>query len=190
MNDILNDYLQSLYEFDVLPIEEEHRLAGLIQQGDTKALDKLVSHNLRFVVHIVCKMTAWKHGNVTSEDLISMGNEQLIISAKRWTPTNNARFATFAKSFIERGVRRELDNTSNMIRLPVNVMQSIKKMHYIERTLSTDLGRKPRASEIAEAMGLTEDRVLEFKTFLTHEPESLDLMEETYREEESDGDYC
>ena len=119
-----------------------------------------------------------------------MGNEQLIISAKRWTPTNNARFATFAKSFIERGVRRELDNTSNMIRLPVNVMQSIKKMHYIERTLSTDLGRKPRASEIAEAMGLTEDRVLEFKTYLTHEPESLDLMEETYREEESDGDYC
>lgn len=185
MTDILNDYLQSLFKYEVLPIEEEHRLAGLIQQGDTKALDKLVSHNLRFVVHVVCKMTAWKHGNVTSEDLISMGNEQLIVAAKRWTPTNNARFATFAKSFIERGVRREMDNTSNMIRLPVNVMQSIKKMHYVERKLSSDLGRKPKSSEIAEAMGVSEFKVQEFKTFLTHEPESLDHIEESQQEEDN-----
>jgi RNA polymerase primary sigma factor len=175
-----------LYKYNVLPIEEEHRLAELIQGGDTQALDKLVHHNLRFVVYIVSKMTAWKHGNMSSEDLISMGNEQLIISAKRWTPTNNARFATYAKSFIERGVSRELDNTANMIRLPVNVMQSVKKMRYTERTLTNTLGRKPKAIEIATAMGISEDMVMEFKTLITHEPESLDQMEDALFMEDND----
>jgi RNA polymerase primary sigma factor len=186
MSDILNDYLQSLYKFDVLPVEEEHRLSALIQQGDTEALNVLVHHNLRFVVYVVSKMTAWKHSNVSSEDLISMGNEQLIISAKRWIPTNNAKFATYAKSFIARGVNRELDNTANMIRLPVNVMQSVKKMRYTERTLTNTLGRKPKAIEIALAMGISEDMVMEYKTIITHEPESLDQMEDALFMEDND----
>jgi len=82
------------------------------QYGDQKALDKLIKHNLRFVVYVVRKMTYWKYGKMPLEDLLAMGNEQLTIAARRWTPTNNARFATYAKSFIEKGIRREMDNTA------------------------------------------------------------------------------
>jgi DNA-directed RNA polymerase specialized sigma subunit len=42
-------------------------------------------------------MTAWQHGKMPLEDILAMGNEQLLIAARRWKPTNNAKFATYAK---------------------------------------------------------------------------------------------
>ena len=186
-NDILTDYLQSLYGVDILPTEEEHRLAYRIATGDQKALDKLIKHNLRFVVYVIRKMTAWKYGKMPLEDLLAMGNEQLTIAAKRWTPTNNARFATYARSFIEKGVRRELDNTANLIRLPVNIMEAVKKMNYNERALSQVLGRKPKISEVATMMGVDEERVRLLQSYLTREPISLEhLNEERFLEEQDD----
>ena len=101
--DVLNQYLQSLYGvsgIEPLPVEEEHNLAKQIQAGDHRALDKLVRHNLRFVVFLLKNTTAWQHGTMPIEDLINIGNEQLVKAAKKWKPTNNARFATYARSFI------------------------------------------------------------------------------------------
>ena len=101
-NDLLSGYLQSLYGIEPLTTEEEHILASRIAEGDDVALDKLITHNLRFVVYVVRKMTAWQHGKVPVEDMIAMGNEALLVAAMRWKPTNNAKFATFAKSFSAR----------------------------------------------------------------------------------------
>ena len=169
MSDVLDTYLQSLYGISVLPIEEEHNLSKQIHAGDMRALEKLIKHNLRFVVFVVRRLTAWQYGHVPAEDLVSMGNVHLIIAAKRWKPTNNCRFATYAKPFIERGVTRELDNTTNTIRLPVGIMTSIKKMAYIERKL----GGSPTTQQRAKTMGVTEAKVHQLKSYLLFEPISL-----------------
>jgi RNA polymerase primary sigma factor len=185
--DTLTEYLQSLYGIDILPLSEEHKLAKRIATGDQKALEKLVRHNLRFVVYVVRKMTAWGYGKMPVEDLLAMGNEQLLIAGRRWIPTNNARFATYARSFIEKGVRRELDNTANIIRLPVNIMEAIKKMNYTEKTLLQKLGRKPRESELATELGVEEDRVRQLQSYLSREPVSLDhINDEKFLEEQDE----
>jgi RNA polymerase primary sigma factor len=186
-NDILSDYLQSLYGIEPLSVEEEHRLANLIQQGDEQALEKLITHNLRFVVYVVRKMTAWNHGKVPVEDMVSMGNECLLISARRWKPKNNAKFATYAKPFIEKGVRRELDNTANIIRLPINIMEAIKRLNYNDRVLSQILGRKPKNAELAKIMNITESNIAELQSFMTTEPISIDqLNTERFSDEQDD----
>lgn len=183
-NDILNDYLQSLFGIDVLPVEEEHELARKIQAGDDSALDKLVTHNLRFVVYVVRNMTAWNHGKVPVLDLVSMGNEALVIAARRWVPKNNARFATYAKPFIRMGVRRELDNTANMIRLPINIMEQIKKLHYNERALIQILGRNPTVSELAKVTGFSEAKIHKLRGCIAREPISLEVRDqESFYEE-------
>jgi len=182
--DTLNQYLQGLFGIEPLPVKEEHELARRIQAGDDKALEKLVKHNLRFVVYVLKQTSAWSHGSTPVDDLINIGNEQLVKAAKRWTPTNNARFATFAKSFILKGTRRELDNTTHMIRLPVNISEQIKKMNYLERTLGQVLGRKPKTSEVATMMGVGEDKVLQLQSYLTREPVSLDAINEEKQEED------
>lgn len=179
-SDVLTEYMQSLYGIEPLPREEEHQLSKQIQAGDQRALEKLITHNLRFVVYVLRKSTAWANSKVNVEDLISMGNEQLLIAAKRWVPVNNARFATYAKSFIEKGVRRQLDNTENIIRLPVNIMEATKKLNYTEKALSHVLGRKPKVKEIATMMGVTEDKVRQLQSYTHYEPISLDnIIEES-----------
>jgi RNA polymerase primary sigma factor len=187
-SDILSDYLQSLFGIDPLSTEEEHNLAVRIQKGDEKALEKLVKHNLRFVVYLLRNTTSWNYGKTPQEDLLAIGNEQLLISARRWIPKNNARFATYARSFILRGVTRELDNTEKLIRLPVNIMEAVKKMNYNERALSQVLNRRPKISEIATMMGVTEDRVRQLQSYLIREPMSIDhrINEEMMFEEESE----
>ena len=183
-NDILSDYLQSLYGIEPLTVEEEHELAKKIQAGDERALEKLITHNLRFVVYVVRKMTAWNHGKVPVEDMVAMGNEALLIAGRRWVPKNNARFATYAKTFIEKGVRRDLDNTANIIRLPINIMEQVKKLNYTERSLSQVLGRKPKVSEIATLMGITEAKVHQLLGYISREPISLDYInQEKFTEE-------
>ena len=185
-NDIKTDYLQSLYGIRTLSTKEEHELAKKIQEGDDDALEKLVTHNLRFVPHVVTKMTAWQHGKTPLEDILAIGNEMLLIAAKRWKPHKDVPFAGYARPFIERGVRRELDNTANIIRLPVNIMEGLKKMNYNERALSQVLGRKPTVGELATILGTTPAKVHQLKGYISREPISLDNIEHDKHFEEND----
>jgi RNA polymerase primary sigma factor len=176
-SDLKSYYLKSLYGIKVLSTEEEHELARRIQEGDDDALEKLVTHNLRFVPHVVTKMTAWQHSKMPMEDILAIGNEMLLIAAKRWKPYKDVPFAGYARPFIERGVRRELDNTANIIRLPVNIMEALKKMNYNEQALSQVLGRKPTVAELSTILGVSTARIHQLRGYINREPISLDSLE-------------
>lgn len=187
-NDLLSDYLQSLYGVEPLSVEEEHELSKRIQEGDEDALEKLITHNLRFVVYVVRKMTAWHHGKVPVEDMLAMGNEALFMAGRRWKPKNNARFATYAKSFIEKGVRRDLDNTANLIRLPINIMEQIKKFNYNKRSLAQVLGREPKIGELATIMNVSEAKIHQLQSHINKEPISIHNLKQENNMEERDDD--
>lgn len=186
MNDFLTDYLQSLYGIPVLDSEEEYELALRISKGDEQALDRLVTHNLRFVVYVVRKLTAWNHARTPQEDLIGMGNMALLKAARQWKPTNGAKFATYAKGFIIRGIERGLDDTENLIRIPIKVREEIRKLMYTERALTQTLGRPPTSAEVATILNKTTKRVNQLKFYLSQEPASLDALQLDKLEDEQD----
>jgi len=177
-NDLLTVYLQGLINEDIqgLTKAEEYDLATRISTGDEKALETLVKANLRLVVYLLKKTTAWQFSNVPPEELIQLGIEALILAAKKWTPTKNARFASYAGNYILRYVTRQLDNTERLIRLPVNVVESIKKMHYLDRKLRQSLGREATPKELAAEMGVTTRKISQLKGYVTREPVSLDAI--------------
>ena len=186
-NDIKTDYLQELMRINIptLSLDEERDLGLRIAKGDAKALDKLVTHNLRFVPYVLKKGSYWQHSKTPVEDVIGIGNEMLIIAAKRWKPMGSIRFSAFARSFILRGVQRELDNTSNTIRLPINIMEGIKRMNYNEQALAQVLGRKPSTQELATIMGTSTTKIYQLKGYISREPVSLDnLNQEKHTEED------
>jgi RNA polymerase primary sigma factor len=185
-NDFLTDYLNSLYGISVLSSKEEYKLAEKIANGDDEALEKLVKHNLRFVVYTVKKLTAWNHSRVPQEDLIGLGNEALLKAASQWKPKNGAKFATYAKKFIIRGVERGLDNTENLVRIPIKVREEIRKMTYTERALTQTLGREPTVMELSNLLNKTPKRISQLKFFLIQEPTSLDALNLDKLEEEND----
>ena len=74
----LNRYLDEIGRESLLTADEERDLALKIQQGDSKALNRLVEANLRFVVSIASQ---YKGKGLSMDDLISEGNLGLMKAA-------------------------------------------------------------------------------------------------------------
>lgn len=86
-------YFYSLRNYKKLSREEERELAIKIQEGDNNALNKLVEHNLRFVVKVA---KGYRDRGVSFADLISEGNLGLIHAAKKFDPNKDVKFVSYA----------------------------------------------------------------------------------------------
>ena len=181
----LSDYMKSLYGIEPLTIQEERSLHAKIAKGDELALEKLVTHNLRFVVTTVKNTPTWHHSGVDMEDLIGLGNEALLLAAKKWQPMDNIRFISYARQVILTEVNRGVANTKNLIRLPVNITEEIRKMSYLERILIQKLGREPSLHELAQELNETPLRIAELKGILNKEPISLEHFNTEHLGDES-----
>ena len=76
-----------------LPSAEEQLCFEKMEQGDAKAREKLISHNLRLVAHIAKKYAG---GQTDSDDLLSIGTIGLIKAVSSFSFRKGTRFATFA----------------------------------------------------------------------------------------------
>ena len=170
----LSDYMKMLYGIPTLTATQERELAKKIAQGDDLALEEMVTHNLRFVVTTVKNTPAWRHSGVPMEDLIGAGNEALIEAARKWQPIDGIRFVSYARQVILTEVNRAVANTKNIIRIPVNVTEEIRKMRYTERILTQELGREPTTVELATKLGVDPLRIAELDGILQREPISLE----------------
>ena len=81
-----------------LSAAEERECFEKMEQGDKGARDKLISHNLRLVAHIIKK-----YYNTSSEqdDLISIGTVGLIKGVSTFDYKKGTRFATYASRCVE-----------------------------------------------------------------------------------------
>jgi RNA polymerase sporulation-specific sigma factor len=78
--------------------EEEQFLSEQLANGDEKAREKLIVHNLRLVVYIAKK---FESSGVNIEDLISIGTIGLIKAVNTVSPEKNIKLATYASRCIE-----------------------------------------------------------------------------------------
>jgi RNA polymerase primary sigma factor len=180
----LSDYVRSLYGIKPLTREEERTLAERIAGGDELAIDKLVTHNLRFVVTTIKNTPTWHHSGVDMEDLLGFGNEALLLAAKKWKPQGNIRFISYARKVILTEVNRGVANTKNIIRLPVNITEELRRIKYNERTLSQELGREPSNKELADKMGIATERIDHINSIINKEPISLEAFDTDHLKEE------
>lgn len=78
--------------------EEEREVMERIANGDEKAREPLIVHNLRLVVYIAKK---FENTSVNIEDLISIGTIGLIKAVNTFSPQRNIKLATYASRCIE-----------------------------------------------------------------------------------------
>jgi len=78
--------------------QEEARCLAACRQGDRGARDRLISHNLRLVAHVVKK---YYPGTEDTDDLISIGTIGLIKAVSSFDAGKNTRFSTYAARCIE-----------------------------------------------------------------------------------------
>lgn len=167
----LNWYLQEIAKIKQLTPEEEREVGLLIQSGDQDALKRMVEANLRFVVTI-CKK--YRGLGLTFLDLLNEGNIGLIEAAKRYDPSRNVKFITYAVWWIRQAIIHALAKQSGAFGLPqkqANLMYQLKKKKSV---LSQKLQRSPTSVELAEALDVT---VQEVETLLQVSEENLSLDE-------------
>jgi RNA polymerase primary sigma factor len=101
--DELDKYFEDVKKYNKrLTQDEEIELSYKIRSGNKDALDKLVKHNLRFVISVAKKYRS--KTDVSFADLISEGNIGLINAAKKFDPTRNVRFSSYAKWWIKASI--------------------------------------------------------------------------------------
>ena len=85
--------------------EQEQELSERLAQGDEKARETLIVHNLSLVVYIAKK---FENSGVNIEDLISIGTIGLIKSVNTFCPGKNIKLATYASRCIENEILMHL----------------------------------------------------------------------------------
>ena len=88
--------------------EEEIHYVELVQQGDQKARNKLIEHNLRLVVFLAKK---YENTKVDLEDLVSIGTIGLIKGVNTYRLDKNIKLATYASRCIDNEILMYLRKT-------------------------------------------------------------------------------
>ncbi len=161
IDDPVKMYLKDIGKVPLLSAEDEIELAKKILEGDMEAKARLCQANLRLVVSIAKR---WANTNALSFlDLIQEGNMGLLRAVEKFDHTKGFRFSTYATWWIKQAITRAIADQSRTIRLPVHMVETINRYSRTVRTLTQQLSREPTLEEIAEAMGLSEAKVIEIK---------------------------
>jgi len=183
-------YLKQISRYALLTADEEIKIGTEIQRLRAFIADKtvdpneieasqcnlievknrMISSNLRLVVSIAKN---YQHRGLSLLDLIDEGNIGLIEAVERFDYTRGCRFSTYGTWWIRQAIIKSLADKGRVIRIPIHMLNTIKKCYFVAKQLTQELGRDPRTDELAEKLGMEPKRVKEIMK-LSQETASLD----------------
>lgn len=180
----LSMYLRDIEKIPLLDRDEEFDLALKAKNGDSKARERLVNGNLRFVVSIAKQ---FQNRGLPLIDLISEGNIGLLTAIDKFEPEKGYHFISYAVWWIRQSILKAIGEKSRMIRLPMNksadLIQVLHAKSEIEKVGSDDA----TIEQIAEQCGMEAQDVLELMQ-MSRDVSSLDAP--VNREEDTSfGDF-
>jgi RNA polymerase primary sigma factor len=149
-----------------LPADESRAMQRRADDGD-EAKSSLIQANLRLVVSIAKRYVG---RGMQFLDLIQEGNMGLMRAVEKFDYTKGFKFSTYATWWIRQAITRSIADQARTIRIPVHMVESINRVHRMQRQMVQELEREPTVDELADAVGMSADRVREIQRI------SLDLL--------------
>jgi RNA polymerase primary sigma factor len=168
--DPLKLYVRQIGDGPLLTPAEERELARRKDEGDEWAKRRLIECNLRLVMSITRN---YVNSGVPLLDLIQEGNLGLIRAVEKFDYRLGFKLSTYATWWIRQAVTRAIADQGRTIRLPVHVVDQVRRVMRARRILTQQLNRDPLPDEIAAESGIDVKRVNELFD-LVEDPVSLE----------------
>jgi RNA polymerase sigma factor (sigma-70 family) len=132
-------------------------LERLVLEGE-RAKDLFIRANLRLVVSIARR---YVRSGMPMLDLIQEGNTGLVRAVEKFDYERGFKFSTYATWWIRQAISRAIAQQERTVRLPVHLVEDVNRMRSVARQLTRELGSDPEPDQIAQALGVTVERVIE-----------------------------
>ncbi len=152
----LGIYFRDIGRINLLTKDEEVQLARRVRRGDSEALARLVTANLRFVVSVAKRYVGL---GLSLEDLVAEGNVGIIRAARKFDDRRGVRFLSYGVWWIKQAMLQALAEQVPVVRIPLNRNGLMHKLQKTADQLRKALEREPTYAEIAKAVSLSEDEV-------------------------------
>jgi RNA polymerase sigma-32 factor len=157
----LHNYLRGISQYKLLSRDEEQILfRRLNEQGDSKAVQKLVTSNLRLVVKIALDYRRMWMQNLL--DLIQEGNIGLMKAVEKFDPDKKVKFSYYASFWIKAYIIKHLMDNFRLVK--IGTTQAQRKLFFRlkkEKQKLRDEGIEPKAELISDRLGVSKKEVVE-----------------------------
>jgi RNA polymerase sigma factor (sigma-70 family) len=138
---------------------ERGELEQLVVEGE-RAKDLFIRANLRLVVSIARR---YVRSGMPMLDLIQEGNTGLVRAVEKFDYERGYKFSTYATWWIRQAISRAIAQQERTVRLPVHLVEDVNRMRNVIRQLTREMGAEPQPEQVADALGVSVERVNELK---------------------------
>jgi RNA polymerase primary sigma factor len=175
-------YFKEVKNNALITREEELELALKAKAGDTYAINKLVTSNLRFVIKIAKE---YQGNGLLLSDLISEGNIGLIKAVHKFEPEMGYRFISYAVWWIRQSILFSINENAKVVKIPMSLTAKLSSVKNDILKFEMEYETHPVIGDIINEAGDTYDTYVDtYKVYLNdyisddnETTERIDLIE-------------
>lgn len=145
--------LHRIVRNDTLAPDAVRRLTLALNQSET-ARQALIHGNIRLVAWVAKRYGRWSYTDAIQEGCIG-----LMKAVEKFNPHSGNKFSTYGLWWIRQSITRAIADTARTIRVPVHMVEQLRKVERAQALADGETGRLPDVDELAEATELLPDKI-------------------------------